>query len=408
MIDELKYNRQKLGVKRWLNNNGKGVLCYPTGFGKTFTALIAIKLLINKNPDAFVLISVPTEILKKQWLEKIIQNNLMLNCKVEIINTIVKQNWNVDLLVIDEIHLTPTKTYSKIFEVVQYKLILGLTGTLERLDGKEILIKKYCPVVDKLSVEEATKNHWVSESKEYVVMLDVDLTEYNKVNQKFNSYFAFFDWKFDIAMACATNAIYRNKYATQIGVSSKEVAAIAADWMRCMHARKNFVMSHPKKLEIAQKILKFRSDRKCITFSATIQDAKKFKNGYVLHSKQSKKVNSSVLEKFNSDKTGVLHSSKAADQGLDVDGLSVEIILSVDSSKIRKAQRKGRVIRFAPDKVAEIFTLVLKGTQEVYWFANSVGSNYQVINEKQLDDILNGKVVNTRQKKLHKNIDYRF
>jgi superfamily II DNA or RNA helicase len=49
-------------------------------------------------------------------------------------------------------------TFSRIFDVVSYKLILCLTGTLERLDGKEEIIKKYAPVCDKITVDEAEQN----------------------------------------------------------------------------------------------------------------------------------------------------------------------------------------------------------------------------------------------------------
>lgn len=62
---------------------------------------------------------------------------------------------------------------------------------------------------------------------------------------------------------------------------------------------------------------------------------------------------------------GYLHTSKAADQGLDCKGINLEIILHTDSSKTRKTQRIGRAIRFEEGKTSEIFTLVLKGTQEV-------------------------------------------
>ena len=41
------------------------------------------------------------------------------------------------------------------FYSVKYKYILGLTGTLERLDGRHKLLEKYCPVVDRVTVEEA-------------------------------------------------------------------------------------------------------------------------------------------------------------------------------------------------------------------------------------------------------------
>lgn len=131
-----------------------------------------------------------------------------------------------------------------------------------------------------------------------------------------------------------------------------------------MRLRKAFVQSHPKKLEVCRKILAARADKKCITFSATIKDSQALKVGSVLHSKQSKKQNDAILKAFNNATSGVLCTSKAADAGVDIPGLSVGVIMGVDSSKIRKTQRTGRIIRFEEGKVAELFTLVIKGTQE--------------------------------------------
>jgi superfamily II DNA or RNA helicase len=124
-------------------------------------------------------------------------------------------------------------------------------------------------------------------------------------------------------------------------------------------------MSHPKKFEIADKILDARSNRKCITFSATIKDAEYFKKrGYVLHSKQKKKENDAIIDKFNQQSIGVLSTSKSCDAGVDIKGLSVGVILSGDSSKTRTTQRIGRIIRFEEGKVSEMFTLVIRNTIE--------------------------------------------
>ena len=137
--------------------------------------------------------------------------------------------------------------------------------------------------------------------------------------------------------------------------------------MKALKGRKAFVQSHPKKFEVARKILEARKAKKCITFSATIKDAEKLANKgeCVLHSKKSKKQNETAIETFNKLTSGVLHSSKAADCGVDIKGLSVGIILSTDSSKIRKNQRNGRVCRMEEGKNAEVFTLLIRGTQEV-------------------------------------------
>lgn len=404
-------DRQKLGIRKWIEAGCKGTWCYSTGFGKTRSAVMAIMKVIKHKSDARILISVPTEVLQKQWMnDYIIKYNLVNNCEVRVINTIIKTDWDVDLLVIDEIHLSPTSTFGAIFDCVSYNMILGLTATLERLDGKEEYVKKFAPVVDEVTIDESVTNGWLSIYKEYLVLLDVDLTEYQDLNQKFIQFFSQMNYDFALAMKLSTNVIERNKYAKKMGIPAKSMAAVCMGWMNALQKRKKFVQNHPHKLEIARKILDARTDKKCITFCATIKDAEQLskKGEFVLHSKQSKKSNEESVNKFNQALTGVLHSSKAANQGLDIKGLSVEIILSTDSSKITKTQRVGRAIRFEPGKVAEIFTLVIKGTVDEKWFANSLSSNCIVINEQQLDKVLNYEPIEVRQRNLVKDIKNRF
>ena len=59
-----------------------------------------------------------------------------------------------------ECHRVPADTFSHVFQTIKYKLILSLTATLERLDGKHELIEKYCPVVDEVTLEEARLHGW--------------------------------------------------------------------------------------------------------------------------------------------------------------------------------------------------------------------------------------------------------
>lgn len=402
-------DRQKQSITKWIRSGGKATIEACTGFGKTRLSLMLITSLLKSNSKASVLIVVPTEFLKEQWIDQLIEWDLIDNCKVEIINTVIRSEWTCDLLIIDEVHLTASDTFRKVFEVVEYSMILCLTATLQRLDGKEVLIKQYAPVCDSITLIEAQNAGWVSPIKEYVVLLDVDLTEYKAWDQKFNGYFAYFNWDFNIAMKCSTDWKFRNTYAKQMGLSPKDVLGMAMDWMRCMRKRKEFVMSHPKKLEVCKQILNARKDKKCITFSATIKDSEQLGVGQVLHSKQSKKKNAEIIKKFNEADSGVLCTSKAADQGVDIKGLSVGIIMSIDSSKIRKTQRTGRIIRFEEGKTAELFTLVIRGTQEWRWFQNSnTSKNATVLSEDQLKLILSGEELITRQRDQFEDTEFRF
>lgn len=100
-----------------------------------------------------------------------------------------------------------------------------------------------------------------------------------------------------------------------MGYQSKQATAIVMDWMRLMKKRKDFIMNHPKKLEIARKILNARKDKKAITFSATIKMAESIGIGETIHSQKKSKENKEIIERFNDAATGVLNTSKSADQG---------------------------------------------------------------------------------------------
>ena len=56
-----------------------------------------------------------------------------------------KNGYECDFLIIDEIHRTAAETLQFVFSKVKYKLILGLTATLERLDGRHTIVEKYLP-----------------------------------------------------------------------------------------------------------------------------------------------------------------------------------------------------------------------------------------------------------------------
>lgn len=194
--------RQEQCKRAWLLNKGKGTIEACTGFGKTRCALNCLKAVLSKYPAIRVLVVVPTELLKNQWVSIIDKEALGLNVEVQIVNTIAKNGYECDFLIIDEIHRTAANTLQFIFSRVRYKLILGLTATLERLDGRHTIIEKYCPVVDSVPIEVAKANGWVSDFVEYQVVITVDdIEEYRSQNREFTEHFEFFNFDFELAMS---------------------------------------------------------------------------------------------------------------------------------------------------------------------------------------------------------------
>lgn len=358
--------RQMLALRKWKEYKCRSTIVAPTGVGKTRIALTAIKKVVEKNPTARIVIIVPTSALQKQWKKHLKEWNLIGD--VIIINTAAKKKFNCDFLVMDECHRYSSDVFSQMFQNCNPSFILGLTATFERLDGKEKqVLEKYAPVCDTITLVEAVKNGWLAPYRKYKVMLDVDLTEYNKATQTFLSSFSFFNFDWNLTMDCVSSKQCQINYAKFIGCDVKQVQANAYSFNRALQFRKKFIANHPKKLEIAKKILEARKDKKCITFNGSINFCKSYDDGYLLHSDQKDKENEQAIEDFTNDPTGVLHTSKMANEGLDIPGLSVGIVTGFDSSKTSAIQRQGRVIRAEEGKTAELFILVLNKTVEDQW-----------------------------------------
>ena len=392
--------RQKLAVQKWISAGCRGTLSHPTGFGKTREALAAIKLFLSKNKGKTILIVVPTEYLKLQWMQELGKNNLFHEVTVEIINSAIKKHEKVDFLVIDEVHRVPADTFFTVFKERDPSIVLGLSATFNRLDGKHELLRRYCPVCDVITINEAVNNKWLSSYREYKVVIEPeDIADYRYYNQQFNETFSFFNYDFQLAMKCLTNIIYRRTYGKSMGMKPAEVDAIVFTWNRMLVARKQYVMNHPKKIEITRKILDARPNKKAITFSATIKQAEAVGRGYLIHSGKTKKKNRITFEEFNRMPTGVINTAKSLNEGADLKGLSLAIILCNTSSQVEKTQRIGRVIRFEEGKEAEIFTLVIAGTNEEAWFnTSSAGKSYIEITELELEEVVAGREIDSIEK----------
>jgi superfamily II DNA or RNA helicase len=367
-----------------------------------------------------VLIVVPTQLLKEQWIEELDKWGLGLNTEVQVMMGASKKIYKCDMLVIDEAHRVNSETISNILTSVKYKLILGLTATFERLDGRHEILAKYAPVCDTITLEVAKLNGWVSNFTEYQVIITArDLNLYNQYNKDFVANFEFFNFDFNFVMSLLGKFGFKNKIKLRDDICKtnpkanpkevlKQINYHATAFMRALQNRKSFIYNHPQKLEVAREIIKYRSDKKIITFSANTKMAESVGIGYVYTGKEGKKKNRITLEEFSKLDKGVINSCQLANEGFDCPGLSVGIVMGLDSSATKGTQRTGRVVRKEGSKYAEMFTLVLENTVECDWFKNSHPSgNYITIDVDNLIKMLKGEPWEPYKKKVQ-NFTYRF
>ena len=412
--------RQAESLKAWLTHKGRGCIEGCTGYGKTRIGLNAIEKVRTRYPNLSVIVVVPTDVLRNQWIKLIDERGLGFNCQVLIINTASKTLEQCDLLILDEIHKFASDQFSQVFKTIKYKLILGLTATIERLDGKHELLKKYCPVVDTVTIEVAKANGWVAEFTEYQVIITAeDIDNYRQYNKEFIQHFEFFNFDFGLAMSMIGQVGLKNRlrYRDELCPNGskedksrvlKEIMYHSMGFMHAMQNRKKFIHNHPQKLEVAREIIKHRADRKIITFSANTKMAESIGVGYVYTGKDGKKKNRITVEEFETLDKVVINSCKLAIEGFDCPGLSVGIVLGVDSSATKAIQSTGRVVRKEGSKYAEMFTLVMENTVEEEWFRKShPKGDYVTIDVENLILMLKGESWSPYKKKIQ-NYTYRF
>lgn len=398
--------RQELCVQRWVDNRLRGTILAATGFGKTRIGLLAIKRFLSKN-DKKVIIVVPSEPIKEQWTKELIEWNIFNNCSVKTMFDVSKNTYECSLLVVDEVQRTLAPTIISMYNNIKYKIILCLTATLERLDGKDSYIKKIAPIVDSVNIDEAIKNKWLAPYKEYLVLINPDdINTYKDINKEFLGYFSFFDNNFKLAMQCVTDWKARAALAKErchggdFKEINKQVLVNAMGFSRTLQARKKYINNHPRKIELTNLILENRTDKKCITFSATVDMAEKIKYGVVYSGRDTIKKGRITLEDYKTKEYAVINSVSKLNEGFNDPSISVAIILGLNSSQIVSKQRSGRVLRLNRNKEAEIFNLVIKDTVELKWFQNShPDSNYITIDESQLLPLLKGEEITTKVNK---------
>jgi len=410
--------RQLEAIKKWIANKGNASIVAGTGFGKTYVALKIIKLLKEKKPDLNTLVVVPTEALKNQWISELDKFGLTFNTDVQVMMGASKRKYKCDLLIIDEAHRINSEVIAHIFDNISYRWILGLTATFERLDGRHEILAKYAPVCDTISLEEAQDNGWISKCKDYVVLLNVDdINTYKGYNKEFQEHFGFFDYDFNIAMSLVGQNGFNNKklYCNKICQNPdewtetfKKINYHSTGFMRSMQLRKKFIANHPKKLEIAEKIIAARQDQKIITFCPNVAIAESFKEGFIYTGKEGKKKNKITLEEFSKLPSGILHTCKLAEEGISLCDLSVGIMLGVNSSKTKQIQTLGRILRLSEGKNAEFFTLMINNTAETEWVRKSRSSdNFEIIDEENLMHVLNYEPYETYKRAVQK-LNFRY
>jgi superfamily II DNA or RNA helicase len=178
-----KDERQNITFNKVLANNYTGILNLCIRFGKTRIGLRTYLHYISNNSDD-ALIIVPSESIKVNWLNEIeILGYTNIHFNIITIGQALNNKLKAyGLLIIDECHKFLSTERYKIFNIIKYKHLLLLSGTLPI--GKPLsLLLNLAPVIDIVTEKEAIENKWISNYIEYNIPLtlsDNDIERYVK------------------------------------------------------------------------------------------------------------------------------------------------------------------------------------------------------------------------------------
>jgi len=358
--------RQIEVLKKWRANNFRGIFQAATGFGKTYTAIMAIQGMVTKAGIESCLVVVPTITLKAQWETELAKHKIKF-AEVLVINTAIKQPRDYDMLVLDECHRYAADSFKRIFEVADCDYVMGLTATLEREDGLHDIILDYLQLIDQVTVDECLDNGWISPYTVYNVAVplpDDEQIAYKKVNNSFKHFAATLGFGGDA---------FRNaqKYLKS---GSNEQRGKAAMYYNAMRKRKTICLNNSNKVEATNDIIKALGKVNGLIFSGTTDFAEKLqeKLGDIcmsFHSKITKKQQKDIVARFKDKRTKVryLSSVQALNEGFNVPDCSIAIIAGSNSTKRTFIQQLGRVVRMQKGKQAVIVNLYTPDTQDAVW-----------------------------------------
>jgi superfamily II DNA or RNA helicase len=379
MINSQKIKRQTQFVDKWSRQyRGNGTGQFPTGFGKTYCAIQAIKRIIEKHKFINCLIIIPTQVLKLQW-ERILNTEIFenkeiyyfkntekpnINIEVCIINSAIKNNKyynnNYDLLILDEIHRYLADSFIKIFKI-PHNWIMGLSATVNRKDGRHELLKELCPVMDTITVQEAKKNEWISDYKINKIKVIPSVKNKNII---------------DILSKNITEILQRNGGHFKIKLSPEY-----SQFNKLVGQRRKLVCGDENKMFEALKIIR-RVNQKSIIFFEYIEHAETFYEMLIkyehlkpciYHSSIPINLRKHILEKFEKGEYRTLITVKSLNEGIRVNGASMGIICAANSVPRDTIQRLGRFLGYKKGKTAKLYQMILVGTVDETW--NKSNSN---------------------------------
>jgi superfamily II DNA or RNA helicase len=350
-------------LEAWAANDMRGVASVVTGGGKTVLALLAYQKVLEANPDARLVVIVPTLALLDQWAVTLMadfgfpEEEIALvsgespmrrarRATIVVINTARKRSADLTaeaecLLVVDECHRAGSPENAKALEVpVRYTLGLSATPRREFDDGFELWVEpRLGPVIYEYGYAQARRDGLIPRLEILnfqFVLTDSEQRAYDRLTSRIAARWRSED---DPQSDPLLKRLLIQRSRVSTGSPRRVVGAVAI----AERFPQRGLVFHEQiaRAEAITRLLDRRGVRVAI-----------------YHSKLGPSVRRRNLELFRFGQITKLVTCRALDEGLNVPDAEVAIIAAATTSSRQRIQRFGRVLRATENKeVAVICTL---------------------------------------------------
>ena len=335
---------QEKVINEWLREGGKGTVVLPTGTGKTFVALEAIKRL-----GVPTLIVVPTNALAEQWVKRLRELGVtdvgrwyggykdVRDVTVTTYKSLPElgrlHGNRFALIISDEAHHQSARSYLQGLSFFVAPLRLGLTATPERGDENEELIYRFVgKPIKGLEPVEYIKSRYLAPFTVEMVKVSLSPEELERVNDLVGR-------SYEVSGRKA--AVLKSK-ASRVVEQAKSKVQKAVELIKEHLSRGDKVIVFTNYREQAKDLLKMVRE--------SLGDV-----AVVLMGGMKDEDIRKVLSAFREGRKKVLIVTQAGDEGIDVPDANVGIFLSYYSQPRQVIQRLGRLLRYREGKVGKIY-----------------------------------------------------
>ncbi len=367
------HDYQVKALDAWKHANGRGSIVLPTGAGKTLVAAHAIH-----HVSASTVILVPTTSLLYQWyalLTNIFQTEIgvyyssekrVLPLTVTTYHSagdlIAEYGNSFKLLICDEVHHLPAKTWGEAALMTPAPFRLGLTATypeeyeqagdrwrLDELIGPIVYTQQLESLVGKQLAEYRTQR------------VRVDLTPQERVT---------YETLHQTYLGFVRERELQRKYGAVWLRELMRLSAIDPQARFAMLARRqllNILESCQGKFDALEALLREHAGERILVFTESNAVAYKISHQYlvpVISHETGVAERKHILEAFQAGRYSVIVTSKVLNEGIDVPEAKVAIVIGGGVSKREYLQRLGRILRKKEPLQAVLIELLVRNTIE--------------------------------------------